>query len=88
MLFDLWRNSNGVLEETMAARNGWEVLHCKTREDCPAYPNHGRTCLAITGTMCRGEKQGSYTEKVAECRAKCEFFKDIIDGVFEKGGAV
>jgi methyl-accepting chemotaxis protein len=56
----------------------WDVMKCgERRETCPAYPTQGRNCFAVTGTMCRGEEQGSYEEKIAKCRA-CEFYKKVM----------
>jgi methyl-accepting chemotaxis protein len=67
----------------MSKMNCWEAIQCAHKEQCPAYPEKGRLCLAVTGTLCRGEKQGSYMEKVDSCREKCAFYKDVIDGVYE-----
>jgi len=35
--------------------------------------NAGRACWVVSGTLCGGSEQGSYSQKIAECRA-CEFF--------------
>jgi len=64
----------------MARQNCWEVLKCGRQEGCPAYPNHGRACFAVTATMCRGEKQGSYEEKIQKCRSTCDFYNGIMGG--------
>lgn len=58
--------------------NCWEALNCGRQETCPAYPNNGRTCYAVTGTMCRGEKQGTFIEKIEKCRSLCEFYKEVL----------
>jgi hypothetical protein len=34
--------------------------------------NAGRVCWAVTGTLCDGERQGTYAEKVMKCRT-CDF---------------
>lgn len=34
--------------------------------------NGGRSCWAIAGTMCGGEVQGSYAQKLGNC-LKCDF---------------
>jgi methyl-accepting chemotaxis protein len=57
----------------------WDATHCGKRDSCPAYPNNGRTCYAVTGTLCRGEKQGSYTEKIASCRETCPFYAELME---------
>jgi hypothetical protein len=62
----------------MDLMNCWEVTNCGKQEDCPAYPNHGRACFAVTGTLCRGEKQPSYDAKIGKCRELCVFYKQIM----------
>jgi len=53
----------------------WEIKNCPDarRAGCPAFPEHGGQCWAVTATMCGGEKQGSYREKMAKCR-QCEVY--------------
>lgn len=58
--------------------NCWDFTRCGREKDCPAYPNHGRICYAVTGTWCRGQKQGAYAEKLEKCSQTCEFYKSII----------
>ncbi len=65
----------------MGSARCWEILNCARQEDCPAYPNHGRECFAVTGTICRGKQQGSYEEKIAQCRTTCDFYKDVMAAV-------
>jgi methyl-accepting chemotaxis protein len=60
--------------------NCWEVVKCKREAECPAYPDHGRECYAVTSTMCRGEKQGTYEDKIEKCRKQCAFYKKAMDG--------
>lgn len=36
--------------------------------------NAGRCCWAIAGTLCKGEVQGVFAHKVANCM-KCDFFQ-------------
>ena len=36
--------------------------------------NGGRICWAISHTLCKGEKQGTFGEKFAYC-LKCDFFQ-------------
>lgn len=55
----------------------WEFMGCKVYEDCPAYPKWGKLCFSTEGTLCRGEVQGKYVEKIAECR-KCDFYQKIV----------
>ncbi len=63
--------------------NCWEFKKCGREEGgakaaelgvCPAYPDHGRDCAYLTGTLCGGEVQGSFAKKQANCM-KCDFFQ-------------
>ena len=36
--------------------------------------NGGRTCWALTGTLCGGKVQGTFAAKVANCMG-CDFYK-------------
>ena len=66
--------------ETM---NCWEFKKCGREKGgakasllgvCPAYPDHGKHCARICGTLCGGLVQGSFALKLASCM-KCEFYK-------------
>lgn len=35
--------------------------------------NGGRACWSLEGTICNGEKQGSYAQKLQKC-LQCDFF--------------
>jgi hypothetical protein len=63
----------------MSRKNCWEILECGKEQSCPAYPDHGRDCFAVAGTMCRGAMQGAYDEKISMCRQECGFFKGVMD---------
>jgi methyl-accepting chemotaxis protein len=63
-----------------AKNNCWDNLNCPTKEACPAYPDFGRKCFAVTGTLCRGESQGSYEDKISSCRDTCKFYLDMMFG--------
>ena len=54
----------------------WEMKNCppERRDTCPAYPDRGNQCWIVTGTLCGGKEQGSYREKMANCR-KCDVYK-------------
>ena len=60
------------------AMNCWEYQKCGKEDECPAYPKFGGTCFSVTGTVCRGEIQGEYTEKIKFCRAECDFYKEVV----------
>jgi hypothetical protein len=67
--------------EAARKRDCWEALSCGRKESCPAYSTkHGRNCFAVTGTYCRGIEQGSYEEKIGECRAECKFYQILMNG--------
>jgi hypothetical protein len=36
----------------------------------------GRVCWAVTGTLCSGEVQGTFTEKITTCMS-CDFFQQV-----------
>ncbi len=57
----------------------WRTKDCppEVREACPAWEFHaGQLCWFITGTICQGEAQGSWGEKIQVCR-KCQVFHRI-----------
>lgn len=63
--------------------NCWEFEKCgrekggaKEKEFgvCPAYPDHGRHCARVEGTLCKDQVQGQFAEKLADCM-KCDFYK-------------
>ena len=67
-------------ESVMGSKaNCWEIQKCGTEKECPAYPIYGRLCFSVKGTLCRGEVQGDYQDKIKRCRSECNFYKGIID---------
>lgn len=40
--------------------------------------NGGRVCWAISGTLCKGEIQGTFAKKLDNC-LKCEFYLQVTD---------
>jgi hypothetical protein len=63
--------------------NCWEFKKCgregggaraKELGVCSAYPVHGKHCAPIAGTLCGGQVQGSFAQKVVTCM-RCDFFK-------------
>lgn len=65
----------------MTRVNCWEFLNCEKTKECPAYPDHGRDCFAVSGTLCYGFKQGDYEEKIEHCRTNCDFYSGKMGGV-------
>ena len=53
----------------------WTIKNCPTdrMKACPAYPSHGSNCWMVTGTKCGGSTQGSYHDKMDNCR-KCDTY--------------
>lgn len=38
--------------------------------------NAGRACWIVAGTMCKGEVQGTFAQKLADC-ATCDFYQMV-----------
>ena len=38
----------------------------------------GRCCWMIAGTLCKGEKQGTFATKLGDC-LKCDFYQSVAD---------
>ncbi len=59
--------------------NCWDFKKCgrDRTADCPAYPNAGRVCYLVAGTMCGGSVQGVYALKIGNCR-ECDFYKALV----------
>lgn len=64
----------------------WEYKKCGREQGgakvaelgvCPAYPDHGRECWAVVGTLCGGVIQGTSAQKEGNCR-KCDFYKGVM----------
>ena len=55
----------------------WEIKNCpaERRNSCPAYPKHGGQCWMVTATLCGGKEQGSYHDKMVNCK-KCNVYLD------------
>jgi two-component system sensor histidine kinase HydH len=50
----------------------WERLDC-AKKDCPSYG--GDRCWSVAGTFCHGEVQGSFAQKIGDCR-KCVVYQE------------
>ncbi|PKN07766.1 MAG: methyl-accepting chemotaxis protein [Deltaproteobacteria bacterium HGW-Deltaproteobacteria-8] len=66
-----------------ASQECWEFKRCGREKGgakaaemgiCPAWPEHGKDCAIVQGTLCGGIVQGDYASKIAQC-AKCDYFK-------------
>ncbi len=45
---------------------------------CPAYPDDGKSCWAVAGTLCGGTVQGAAAKKLGSCMS-CNFYKQVHD---------
>lgn len=62
--------------------NCWDFMKCGRDKvglesddlrSCPAYPDYGKNCAQVAGTLCLGEVQGIYAMKIFDC-VKCAFY--------------
>jgi hypothetical protein len=54
----------------------WEFKGCGMDKTggCPAFEkNHGHTCWRVAGTMCGGKVQGTFAQKLDNCK-ECNFY--------------
>ena len=66
----------------------WVMQNCPDalREDCPAWELQiGYLCWFINGTICRGEAQKSWPEKMTICR-RCRVFHTLFPSLRSTGG--
>ncbi|MCR4308691.1 MAG: ATP-binding protein [Deltaproteobacteria bacterium] len=60
----------------------WEIMRCgvekieNAAERCPAFPNYGRICWSVAGTLSETKVHCAVAEKIGDCR-KCTFY-DIV----------
>jgi methyl-accepting chemotaxis protein len=64
----------------MAGQRCWEVMKCGKEQECPAYPDNGFACWNVPATVCRGQVQGGYSDKIGECRIRCEYYNGVMMG--------
>ncbi len=71
--------------------NCWEFKKCGRERGgtkanelgvCPAWPDDGARCARVAGTLCGGEVQGTFAQKLANCM-NCEFYQSPN---YKKGG--
>ncbi|MCC6526105.1 MAG: hypothetical protein IT373_25890 [Polyangiaceae bacterium] len=71
-----------------AAPNCWERQRCGREIGgakevelgaCPAAHGHGRDCWLVAGTLCGGEVQGTFAEKLGNCQM-CDFYRQVMSG--------
>ncbi len=92
-----WRKPSPAVEKSallllLSSRNGprfrdrtcWNVVDCPphVRQGCLAYlSRQGHLCWFLTGTICQGERQDTWREKISIC-LQCIFFKGLLQGNF------
>jgi hypothetical protein len=64
----------------MAGVRCWEFRKCGKEKECPAYPNNGFNCWTVKSTVCRGQVQGEYHEKIGGCRHLCDYYQGVMMG--------
>jgi DNA-binding XRE family transcriptional regulator len=88
-----WRQPSELVQRMLllllvAHRNGARLSRsrCWEREDCPpgvrkkciAYAaRQGHLCWFLTGTMCRGQRQKSWSDKLRLC-LDCRFMQELL----------
>lgn len=56
----------------------WEEKDCHQKEECPAWEfQSGNMCWYLSGTLCHGDRESTYEEKITNCRS-CDIFKSLI----------
>ena len=66
--------------ESRKNRSCWTIRKCslENRRSCPAWEFQiGNLCWFINGTICHGEVQESWQEKIKMCR-QCEVFRAVL----------
>ncbi len=61
----------------MVHPNCWEYKGCDMEEveNCPAVlQNRGKDCWLVAGTMCKGDVQGNFANKIVSC-LECDYYK-------------
>jgi hypothetical protein len=64
----------------MEVQRCWTVMNCGMQNNCPAYPDNGFACWNVEGTVCRGQRQGDYGQKIGQCRIHCAFYQGVMAG--------
>jgi len=62
-------------------KNCWAIKKCPAaqKKKCPAWEYHaGKLCWFISGTICAGEDQRSWREKMKICR-ECKVLQAVLD---------
>jgi hypothetical protein len=68
--FECGREKNGIRAKELG------ICPAATGQNGLNGGNRGRICWSISGTFCRGVRQGTYAQKTKSCM-KCDFFKAV-----------
>ena len=63
------------------SKSCWDIQDCpvEVKEKCPAWEfQSGHLCWFISGTICQGEVQGNWDNKMKICR-QCKVFHSMIN---------
>ena len=60
----------------------WKIKKCN-KKDCISYESKDIPCWYVTGTMCKGGIQGTYAQKIEECK-KCKVYNSYVGDEIEK----
>lgn len=71
-MLDVQAGNLDVEVENTRLINCRERLDCE-KKDCPSY--NGVRCWAVAGTFCHGKIQGSFAQKIGDCR-KCVVYQE------------
>lgn len=74
-----------INSQNIKSRPCWNIQKCPTKikRNCPAWEFQiGHLCWFINGTICQGEVQESWKEKMKICR-RCEAFREILSTLNE-----
>ncbi|MEK6195023.1 MAG: transcriptional regulator, partial [Deltaproteobacteria bacterium] len=79
-MFYLVANRRGGYKPTKPC---WSIKNCspQQKEKCPAWEfQSGKLCWFVSGTICDGEVQDSWEEKMKKCRS-CDILKAVIENL-------
>lgn len=68
----------------------WEFMRCgveksgNAAERCPAFPNYGRICWSVAGTLSETKVHCPGAEKIGDCR-KCPFYEFVEPSCLKEG---
>jgi hypothetical protein len=72
---------SGKNKPTANGQPCWTIKKCpkERKQQCPAWKfKKGQFCWFITGTLCGGDINNNWSEKIQICK-RCEVFKPILD---------